>query len=79
MKTFVRNNSNEGVIYTGEVFTTPVKIVRSKPLKSVDSTLQMSVAKRHALKSIDRAFAELKLMQEGKLQGIPAENLINEL
>lgn len=31
------------------------------------------------LLTIDHAFAQLKDMQEGKLQGIPAESIVNEL
>ncbi|MBR6251699.1 MAG: hypothetical protein IKR17_10970 [Bacteroidales bacterium] len=39
-----------------------------------------SVAEREkTLASIDNAFKELKQMNEGKIEGIPAEELLNEL
>lgn len=35
--------------------------------------------KNKTLLTIDHALAQLKDIQEGKLEGIPAENIINEL
>lgn len=50
-----------------------------KKLAQVKKDVENAKAKEKALAGINQAFTELKLHREGKMDFIPAEDLLNEL
>lgn len=50
-----------------------------KKLAQAKRDVENAKAKEEALASINQAFTELKLHREGKMDFIPAEDLLNEL
>ena len=50
-----------------------------KKLAQTKRDVENAKAKEEALASINQAFTELKLHREGKMDFIPAEDLLNEL
>lgn len=50
-----------------------------KKLAQVKRDVENAKAKEEALASINQVFTELKLHREGKMDFIPAEDLLNEL